>query len=64
MDGIRVRVLGGGGGGEEGVEEREVFRGDEDGDGESTIDELVSEVDERDHVTLRWVWKHQDVGFG
>lgn len=58
LDGI-IRVVVGG---EERLEKRAVFGGDENGDGEAAVGELVGEVEERDHVTLCWVWEHQDMG--
>lgn len=56
-DGRRVRR-------EERSEEREVFRGDYDGDGHATETELVCEVEKSEHVAMGWVWEHQDVGVG
>lgn len=35
---------------------REVLGGDDDGDGEAAIGEEMSEVEEREHVALGWIW--------
>lgn len=51
----------GGMGGEEGGKVREVFGGDDDGDGDVVEGETVGEVEKRQHVALSRVREHQNV---
>lgn len=52
-----------GGGGEEGLEKREVFWGDDDGDGEGEAgDEMSGEVEEREEMSLCWKGEDEEVG--
>lgn len=54
-------VNGGWVGGEKRMEGREVFGGDDDGDGESSDSKLVGEVKKRKKMTLSRVWEYEDV---
>lgn len=51
----------GGGFGDEGLEDGEVFGGEEDGVGDVPAGEEVGEVEERDHVTLCMIRENKDV---
>lgn len=60
-EGEDQRVDGVGRSGKQGLDEGEVFGGDEDGDGEATCRKVAGEVEEWDEVPLGRVGKYKDV---